>query len=58
MRCRIADLRCKEVINVCDGLRMGYVSDVILNTAGARIFAKRAVGKIKRTVKIIIGKNR
>ena len=31
---------------------------VILNTAGARIFAKRAAGKIKRTVKRIIGKNR
>ena len=31
---------------------------VILNTAGARIFAKRAAGKIKRTAKRIIGKNR
>ena len=25
---RIADLRCKEVINLCDGCRMGYVGDV------------------------------
>lgn len=25
---RVVDLRCKEVINVCDGQRLGFVSDV------------------------------
>ena len=28
MQCRIRDLRCKEVINICDGCRLGFVSDV------------------------------
>jgi YlmC/YmxH family sporulation protein len=28
MQCRIAELRCKEVINVCSGFRLGFVSDV------------------------------
>ena len=27
--CRLAELRCKEVISVSDGSRLGYVSDVI-----------------------------
>ena len=39
MRCRIADLRCKEVVNVCDGLRMGFVCDVILNDATGQLLA-------------------
>ena len=28
MQCRIRDLRCKEVINICGGCRLGFVSDV------------------------------
>lgn len=28
MQCRIVDLRCKEVINIRDGCRLGYVDDV------------------------------
>ena len=28
MQCRIRELRCKEVINICDGCRLGYVGDV------------------------------
>ena len=28
VQCRIRDFRCKEVINVCDGCRLGYVSDL------------------------------
>ena len=39
MQCRIADLRCKEVINVCNGHRMGYVDDVLLDVADGRIIA-------------------
>ena len=31
MNCRIADMRCKEVINLCDGERLGYVCDVEVN---------------------------
>ena len=39
VQCRIADLRCKEVINICDGMRMGFVCDVILNTGTGNILA-------------------
>ena len=28
MNGRFTDLRCKEVINICDGCRLGYVGDV------------------------------
>lgn len=28
MQCRMRDLRCKEVINICDGCRLGFVGDV------------------------------
>ena len=28
VNCRFADFRCKEVINICDGCRLGYVGDI------------------------------
>lgn len=28
MICRFSDLRCKEVINICDGCRLGFVGDM------------------------------
>lgn len=36
---RIAELKNKEVVNICDGARMGYVSDVELDVATGRITA-------------------
>ena len=39
MQCRIADLRCKEVINICTGIRLGFVSDVLLNTVTGQLCA-------------------
>ncbi len=30
MEWRFADIRCKEVINVCDGARLGFVCDIIV----------------------------
>lgn len=39
MRCRIADLRCKEVINIPDGFRMGFVCDVVFNVVTGQILA-------------------
>jgi len=47
MKCRIADLRCKEVINVCDGFRMGMVCDVLLNTVTGQIVALVVPGTCK-----------
>lgn len=39
MQCRIVDLRCKEVINVCDGCRLGFVNDVEVETIHGRVIA-------------------
>ena len=39
MNCRIADLRNKEVINIKNGARLGYVSDVEVDTCDARLVA-------------------
>lgn len=39
MKCRIDDLRCKEVINVCTGMRLGFVCDVIVNVVTGQLVA-------------------
>ena len=47
MQCRIRDLRCKEVINICDGCRLGFVCDVELDCTGGNIVALIVPGKLK-----------
>lgn len=37
--CRIVDLRCKEVICVSDGRRLGFVNDVEIDTCTGRLVA-------------------
>ncbi len=39
MNCRFTDLRHKEVISVCDGCRIGFVDDVIVDTKNACIIS-------------------
>lgn len=39
MRCRIAELRCKEVVNICDGERLGFVYDAAVNTVTGQVAA-------------------
>ena len=39
MSTRIADLQCREVVNICDGARMGYVNDVELDIHTGRLVA-------------------
>ena len=39
MQCRIADMRCKEVINVNNGFRLGFVSDVIFDVVSGKILS-------------------
>ncbi|MGE4483574.1 MAG: YlmC/YmxH family sporulation protein [Oscillospiraceae bacterium] len=39
MHCRIEDLRCKEVINICNGFRMGFVCDVYINIITGQLLA-------------------
>ena len=38
-RCNSEDLREKEVINVCDGKRLGFVSEVEFNVCDGRLTA-------------------
>ncbi len=45
MYCRANDLRCKDVINIKDGVRIGYVCDFEINMADARIVAIVVYGK-------------
>ncbi|MBR5542673.1 MAG: YlmC/YmxH family sporulation protein [Oscillospiraceae bacterium] len=39
MKSRITELGCKEVINICDGTRYGYVNDVEVDCACGRVVA-------------------
>ncbi len=39
MRERFSDLRCKEVINICDGARLGYVCDLELELPQGQVLA-------------------
>lgn len=39
MNYRITDMRCKEVINISDGERMGYIYDVMFSAETGRITA-------------------
>ena len=39
MQCRIQDLRRKEVINICDGCRLGFVADVDIRIPEGQVVA-------------------
>ena len=39
MNCRFFDMRCKEVININDGCRLGYVGDVECALPDGRVTA-------------------
>jgi len=45
--CRLVDLQCKEVINICDGKRLGFVYDVLLNECTGKIHAIMVPGTLK-----------
>ena len=44
---RFTDLRCKEVINICDGCRLGYVGDLDLRIPEGEITAGSGPGPLK-----------
>lgn len=44
---RIVDVRCKEVINVCDGCRLGFPCDVLLDMQFGRLIAIIVPGPCK-----------
>ena len=45
MTARISDMHNKEVINVCDGNRLGYVDDLEVDTCTAQITALVICGR-------------
>lgn len=45
--CRIVDLRCKEVINLCDGARLGYIGDVEVDVVCGRVVAVVVPGRCR-----------
>ena len=47
MTCRIVDMRNKDVININDGARLGYVSDVEVDTCTAQLTAIIIYGRPK-----------
>ena len=47
MKSRIADLRCKEIINVTDGSRFGYVGDVEVDLETGQICALVVPGRLR-----------
>ena len=47
MNCRIGELRNKEVVNVKDGGRLGFVSDVELDTDAATLTAVVVYGRLR-----------
>ena len=61
MICRITDMHNKEVINVCDGGRLGCVDDVEVDTCTAQVVAivvhgrSKLFGLLGRCEDIVIG---
>lgn len=47
MNCRMGDLRNKEVINMKDGSRVGFVSDVEIDTHTAQLTAVVIYGRLR-----------
>jgi len=47
MDCRIVDLRYREVVNICNGLRLGCVSDVLIEIGTGRVTALIVPGPLR-----------
>ena len=47
MDCRLAELRYKEIIDISDGTRYGYVGDVVVDTEGGHIRALVVYGRLR-----------
>ena len=39
MTCKVTDFHCKEVICVCDGRRLGFVSDLVVEIPEGRVLS-------------------
>ncbi len=47
MDCRVAELRYKEIIDIGDGTRYGYVGDVEVNTQSGQVQALVVYGRLR-----------
>jgi len=47
MSCCISDLRDKEIINICDGVRLGYVVDIEVDVTSGRVISLVASGECR-----------
>lgn len=47
MECRVDDFRFKEVVNICDGQRLGYVCDALIDIASGKVLALIVPGRCK-----------
>lgn len=47
MGCRVAELRYKEIIDIGDGTRYGYVGDVEVNTQSGQVQALVVYGRLR-----------
>lgn len=47
MQCRIAELRNKEVINVKNGVRIGFIGDAEIDTQTGRLTAVVVYGRLR-----------
>ncbi len=60
MKCSINDLKAKEVINISDGARLGFVSDVEVDLSDGRLVSimvegpYRLMGLFGKTADIVI----
>lgn len=60
MSCRFTSLKCKEVVNICDGCRLGFVADVEVDTKCGQVVALvvpgpcKALGLLGRTEDYVI----
>lgn len=46
MNCNFTDLRHKEVISACNGSRIGFVDDVIVDTRNAKVVSLVIFGRM------------
>lgn len=47
MDCRVAELRCKEIIDIADGTRYGYVGDVELDVETGQVRSLVVYGRLR-----------
>lgn len=47
MTVRMSELKCREVINICDGCRIGFVSDLELDCTGGNVIALIVPGRAR-----------